>query len=215
MFQYLKGIRAELCRKRGQRLLVKGDNEKAVTCFRQALTLANNPENVFNLGLGLLSAMELEEAEGYLKEIADEFPEQGISGLVYFEALILQEKWQSALDQIRKLCRQEPENKKYIQLNEMADDVVEREKYKNEKFLSYEAYGFMKQRKYSEALEKYLGALYYLPDDLELLNNIGYIYLKLSEYTQAYSYFEKALQLDPGNRKIRQNMAVVKNKLRK
>jgi tetratricopeptide (TPR) repeat protein len=215
MFQYLKGIRAEICRKRGQRLLVKGKNEKAVRCFRRALNLSKNPENVFNLGLGLLSEMELEEAEGYLKEIADEFPEQGISGLVYFEVLILQEKWQAAIDQIRKLCAQEPENKKYMQHNLMAGDVVEREKYRNEKFLSHEAYGLMKQRKYSEALEKYQGALNYLPDDLELLNNIGYIYLKLSEYTQAYSCFDRALLLDPGNRKIRQNMAVVKSKLRK
>lgn len=215
MFQYLKGIRADLCRKRGQRLLVKGNNDKAVRSFRQALSLSNNAENVFNLGLGLLSAMELEEAEGYLKEIADEFPEHSISGLVYFEVLILQEKWQAAIDEIRILSTYDLDNKKYEELLLIAEDVVKREKYRNEKILSHEAHGFMQQKKYSEALEKYMGALNYLPEDLELLNNIGYIHLKLNEYTQAYSFFEKALQLDPGNRKIRQNMMVVKNKLRK
>jgi len=50
---------------------------------------------------------------------------------------------------------------------------------------------------------------------VELLNNIGYLYLKKSNYTQAYSYFEKALLLEPENRKLRQNMALVRNKLRK
>ncbi len=215
MFQYLKGIRADLYRKRGQMLLVKGINDQAVKCFRKALSLSDNPENVFNLGLGLLSAMELEEAEKYLSVIVEEFPEHGISGLAYFEVLILQEKWQAAIDQISNLGKQEPENGRYAELSLMACDIVEREKYRNEKFLSHEAYSFMRQRKYSEALVKYLGALMYLPEDVELLNNIGYIYLRLSEYTQAYSYFEKALQLDSGNRKIQQNMAVVKNKLRK
>ncbi|MCF7912941.1 MAG: tetratricopeptide repeat protein [Candidatus Cloacimonetes bacterium] len=215
MFHYLKGIRAELYRKRGQRLLVKGINDQAVKCFRKALSLSENPENVFNLGLGLLSAMELEEAEGYLSQVVEEFPEHEISVLTYFEVLILQEKWQAAIEQIEKLCQQYPENIRYKEFCAMASDVVGREKYRHEKILSHEAYQFMRQRKYGEALEKYIAALEYLPEDLELINNIGYIHLILNEYTQAYSYFEKALQLDPGNRKVRQNMAVVKNKLRK
>ena len=215
MFQYLKGIRAEICRKRGQKFLVKGNNDKAVKCFRKALQLSKNTENVFNLGLGLLNQMQLKEAEEYLSRVADEFPENAISGLAYFEVLILQERWQAAIDQITVLIGYEPENKRFLELKEMAEDVVHREKYRNAKILGFKAFELLKQCKYKEALEQYEGVLNFAADDVELFNNIGYLYLKKGNYTQAYSYFEKALLLEPENRKLRQNMALVQNKLRK
>ncbi|MDP8221199.1 MAG: tetratricopeptide repeat protein [Candidatus Stygibacter frigidus] len=215
MFLQINGIRAEICRKRGQKFLVKGINDKAVKCFRKALQLSENTENIFNLGLGLLSQMQLKEAEEYLSKVAGEFPENAISGLAYFEALILQEKWQAAIDQIAVMLGYEPENKRYLQILQIADDVVQREKYRNVKILSHQAFELMKQQKYTEALKQYEQALKFLPDDVELLNNIGYLYLKQRNYMLAYSYFEKALLLEPENRKLRQNMALVRNKLRK
>ncbi len=215
MFQYLNGIRADALRKRGQRMLVAGQYQKAESCFQTALQLADNTENRFNLALVLLSRQKLTEAESYLQAIAVEYPENEINRLALFESLILQEKWQSAIEQVDFLCRHHPANKQYCKLQEIAVDVVEREKYRNVKLLSYEAYELLRQKKFNAALEKYIEALNFLPNDLEVLNNLGSIHLKQNELTQAYGYFEKALLIDPDNRKIQQNLALVKNKLRK
>ena len=215
MFLQVKGIRAEISRKRGQKFLVKGNNDKAVKCFRRALQLSENTENIFNLGLGLLSQMQLKEAEEYLSRVAGEFPENAINGMAYFETLILQEKWQAAIDQIAVMIGYEPESKRYLQLQQMADDVVQREKYRNVKLLSHQAIELMKQQKYTDALKHYEQALNFLPDNVELLNNVGYLYLKQGKNIRAYSYFEKALLLEPENRNLRQNMALVRKKLRK
>jgi Flp pilus assembly protein TadD len=215
MYQYIKGVRAEFARKRGQKLLVNGKTTKAEKCFRLALNLADNPENHFNLALTLLSEHKFTEAEKHFATVNQKFPENELNNLAMFECLILQGKWQKALDQIEVLCSGFPENMKYKKLSDIAKDEVLRENFCLFKFLNFQAYELLQNNKLEPARLKYAEALTLFPDEIEVLNNLGSIHLKRQEYNQAFSYFEKALSLEPDNRTLQKNLLQVKHKLRK
>jgi tetratricopeptide (TPR) repeat protein len=215
MFQYFSGIRADALRKRGQKLLVKSEYRKAEKCFRKALDIADNIENRFNLALTLLSRMQLAEAEKLFVQIAGEYPENEINLLVLFETYILQEKWQSARQQIAKLHEKFPESRQFRDLHEMAGDVTRREKYRQVKLLSHAATELARQKNFTEALAEFQQALQFMPDNAELLNNTGSVLMEMGEYQKAFACYEKALAQEPANQTVQRNLARAKSKLRK
>ncbi|MCF7919552.1 MAG: tetratricopeptide repeat protein [Candidatus Cloacimonetes bacterium] len=194
--------------------LIKGNYQKAGECFQKALQLAENTENRFNLGLFLLNRQRFEEAEEIFTGIAGDYPENEINGLLLFESFMLLEKWEAAIKQIRKLCQLNQTAKKYMILRTVAEDVVAREKYRKVKILKSEAQELLSARKTENALMKYQEAEQYSPADSEILNNIGSIFLKAKEYVRAYTYFEKALELDPDNQIVKRNLVTTKGRLR-
>lgn len=215
MFQYIKGMRAETLRRRGQRLLVKGRFEQAEQVLRKTLSLSENAENRFNLALVLLSRLKLKEAEEYLQHTARDYPENELNRLALFEALILQEKWQSAIKEIELLCTAHPENQQFRVLSETAHDEVKREKYRQVKLLSHQAAELAASKQHKEALSKLLEALEYMPENLELLNNTGSVYWELKDYRKACSYYARALEKSPGNSMIQKNLSRAKVKLQR
>jgi len=214
MVMYINGIRAEILRKKGMKNLVKGNYQRAGNCFKTALKLADNTENRFNFGIYLLSSQHFERANAIFADIAEEYPENEINGLLLFESYMLLEMWDLAIEKIRKLVALNPKAQKYYILKNVAEDVVLREKYRKVKILKSEALGLLAAKDNALALKKYQEAEKYSPEDSEILNNIGSIFLKSKEYVRAYTNFEEALKLEPENQTVRKNLVLAKSKLR-
>lgn len=193
---------------------MKADFNKAEVCFRKALKIADSTENRFNLGLVLLNRLELTAAEEHFKKVKESYPENELNQLALFESLILQSKWQDAIDQIEILHDKYPENRQFTEFYEIARDVVKREKYREVKLLCKKAMFQTLKNNYEKALEQLSEALQYQPDNLEVLNNMGSIYMKKKDYKQAFSFYEKALAVAPDNMTIQKNLATAKRKLR-
>jgi tetratricopeptide (TPR) repeat protein len=214
MVEYINGIRAEILRKKGMKNLVKGDYHKAGKCFQVALKLADNTENRFNYGIYLLSSQNFEDAMRVFAEIAEDYPENEINGLLLFESYMLLEMWDLAIENISKLINLNPKAQKYYILKNVAEDVVLREKYRKVKIFKSEALELLAAKEFTQALKKYQEAQEYSPADSEILNNIGSILLKSKEYVRAYTNFEEALKLEPENQTVRKNLVLAKSKLR-
>lgn len=214
MLKYIAGIRAEILRKRGLRNLVKGSYKQAGKDLKRALSLSDNTENRFNMGLFYLNRQEYSQAKEIFYAISEEYPDNEMNSMLLFECNMLQENWQEAISIIRKLSEQKPEIRKYQILRTVAEDVIAREKYRRVKILKSEAQEFISEGKSQEALKKYEEAEKFSPADSEILNNIGSIHLKHKDFIRAYTYFENAHKLDPENAKIKRNLVQAKSKLR-
>ena len=68
------------------------------------------------------------------------------------------------------------------------------------------------QKRYQEALELYHSELKSKGTSSDLYYNIGCGYYKMQQYAQAILYFERALQLDPGNNDAKANLEFVREK---
>lgn len=215
MKHYIDGIRAEILRRKGMKNLVKGNYKKAGAALNKALELADNTANRFNLGVYLLSQQDFAEAEKIFISIENEYPDNEINRMLLFECKMLMEKWEEALEEIEKLHSSNPAKQDYKILVQVADDVIAREKYRKVKLLKYRAQNELAGRKHSEALNSLKEAEELSPEDPEILNNIGSIFLHQKDNIKAFSYFEKAVKLDSENEIIKKNLLLAKGRLRK
>jgi peptidoglycan/xylan/chitin deacetylase (PgdA/CDA1 family)/tetratricopeptide (TPR) repeat protein len=64
-----------------------------------------------------------------------------------------------------------------------------------------------REKKYEEALEKFKAAVQMKPNDVVLLNNLGFIYYAMDRYDDALLYLHKTLAADPRRKEAHQNIA--------
>jgi tetratricopeptide (TPR) repeat protein len=75
---------------------------------------------------------------------------------------------------------------------------------------TYKGNNLAQNNMHAEALKAFETALKYVPNEPDVYNNIGILYINLKDYQKAEQAFKKALEIDPGYEKARQNLNGVK-----
>ncbi len=215
MSNFITSLKEKHFQKKGQNLLISGKLEKAFSCFKKAVLLNDSTDNIFNLALSLLSLSKYSEAEKYFKKIFQNFPDNEINILSLAECLIMQRKWDEAIDHYRILVEKKPHSDPLKIYLTQAEDVVAREKYVKSKELFSQAQIELRKKNDAKALAYLLEAEEFDPKNPNTLNNIGSVLLLKKEFETAYKYFEKAVVLAPQNKKFQKNLLLTKRKLRK
>ena len=161
----------------------------------------------------LMGLYRYREAENYLRKVHSKYPEHDINSLSLAECLLMQRKWDEATNLFQEISSRNPENmKEYLNI---VKDVVLREKFVKSREYFAEATIELKNKNDLKALELLLIAEEYNPDNANILNNIGSVYMLLKDYEKAYIYFEKAVLLDSDKEKFIKNLNLAKRKLKK
>jgi tetratricopeptide (TPR) repeat protein len=199
---------------KGQKLLSKGEIEKAFSIFQQVVLQDDSQENIFNLALALLAQNRYAEAEKYLLKIQKESPSNEMNLLTLAECKMMQQKWQEVISLYETLSKDNPRNEAYQKYLDLSRDIVHREKYVKSKELFGAASLELQNKNDQKALNILLEAEEYYPENPNILNNIGSIYLLLKEYKKAFDYFVKAMRFDPNNPKIKKNVLIARKKIK-
>ncbi len=210
---FIDNFKEKYFRRKGQKLLTKGKIEKAYTYFRKALLLKNSAENVFNLSVTLMSLGNYAEAEKFLSKIKEQYPENTLNTLSLAECMIMQKKWDKAIQLYQKILKKDPDNPSFKKYLKIAQDPVFREKYVKSKELFNKATLALKQKNDEKALKHLLDANEYFPNEPHVLHNIGSIYFLKKRYKKAYKYILQAYELKKNNPKFKESLKKVKNKL--
>ncbi|MCF7858286.1 MAG: tetratricopeptide repeat protein [Candidatus Cloacimonetes bacterium] len=215
MIEFWNNYKEKYFRKKGQKLLAKGNFEKAYLIFQKALIINTSVENRFNLGITLLSLNKYSQAEKILKEIYDIYPENELNLLGLSECVIMQKKWDEAIEFYQKTTELFPRNKAYQKYLLIAKDAVAREKYVKAQELFKQATKALKQKNDKQALNILLQASEYFPEDPTILNNIASLFIMLKDYQKAYNYAKKAVSIKPSDSRYQNNLKIAKRKLKK
>ena len=211
---FLQLLKAKRLQKKGQKFLTSGKIEKAHGIFQKVVLINNSTENLFNLALSLMALVRYPEAESYLRKIKENFPDHELNTLTLAECLIMQKKWDEAIKFYEKASQINPRSKAYKKYVAITKDVVAREKYVKSKEFFQEAIEELRCKNDEKALKILQEANEYFPGNPNILNNIGTLYLNLKYYKKAYSYFTKAISLDPENKKFQKNLLTAKRKIK-
>ncbi|MBC8414891.1 MAG: tetratricopeptide repeat protein [Candidatus Cloacimonetes bacterium] len=211
---FLQLLKAKRLQIKGQKFLTSGKIEKAHGIFQKVVLIDNSTENLFNLALSFMGLVRYSEAEGYLRKIKENFPDHELNTLTLAECLIMQKKWDEAIKFYEKASQINPCSEAYKKYVAIAKDVVAREKYVKSKEFFQEAIEELRCKNDEKALKIMQEANEYFPRNPNILNNIGTIYLNLKKYKPAYSYFAKAISLDPENKKFQKNLLTAKRKIK-
>ncbi|HPR17954.1 MAG TPA: tetratricopeptide repeat protein [Candidatus Cloacimonadota bacterium] len=215
MESFFELLRIKRMRQKGQKLLAKGKFEKAFPLFQKIVLQNESPENIYNLALCLMAMSEYETAESYLEKIQSDFSGNEMNLLALAECKMMQKKWQDAKNIFHHLAEANPRHESYQNYFSLVSDEVAREKYISAKKLLMSATACLEQKNDKEALKLLLEANELHPDNPNILNNLGSIYMLMEDYRNAYNYFSKAYNLDKNNPKIRNNILTSRRKLRK
>ena len=213
MKSIILNLKEKRYRKKGQFLLSKGKTKKAFLYFQNALILNDSTENIFNFALSLMSLFKYKEAEVYLRKVYEKFPENEINSLALAECLLMQKKWKETEKIYQTLLEKNPDSTTYKKYQLLIQDVTLREKHVLAKESFNRAFNEINNKNLDQALVSLKKAEQFIPDDVNILNNIGSILLKTKKYLEAYKYFEKAITLAPKNKKIQKNFYLVKRKI--
>lgn len=214
MFENFKSFGQKIRFRKAQKLLRKGDFEKALMLFRASVDAESNSENLFHLALCLMGLAVYDEAEKYLDQIKAEYSENELTTLAMAECYLMQKKWDLAVNEFRQLTEINPEHQKYNSYYQLAADPVKREKYQLSKILMNKAIMEIQKKKYSEAKDLLLEADALSGKNPIILNNLGSIFLIQKDYKNAYKYFSLALEFDRNNKKIIQNIIKTRRKIK-
>jgi tetratricopeptide (TPR) repeat protein len=207
-----ENLKLNRLKKRGMNYLNKGKAEKAYRCFEKVILSEDSPENFFNLGLTLMGMFEYADAQKYLQKVYDKIPENDINSLSLAECLLMMRKWDEAKDILKKLRKRNP--KLAGQYLEIAKDVVLREKFVRSRELFRESTVELKNKNDLRALDLLLDAKDLNPENANILNNIGSIYMLLKDYEKAHQFFEQAVSLSGKIEKFQTNLLKAKHKLK-
>ncbi len=70
------------------------------------------------------------------------------------------------------------------------------------------------EKQYNEAIEKYLEILKTNKNSFKVNYNLGCCYFRLNDFANARLYFERANKLKPNNKKVLNNLSILKSKLK-
>jgi len=215
MMSFFEDLQEKRLTRKGQKLLAKQEFEKAHSIFQKAILLNNSVENRFNLAITFLSLSQYAEAEKYLIDIYEAFPENALNLLALAESVLMQRRWDEAVLYYKELVALDPKNKAHLQYLKIAEDVVAREKYVKAKELFAKATVQLKRKNDKEALEILLQAHEYFPHDPVIINNIATLHIMLKNFQKAYKFALKAVKIKPDDPRYQNNLKVVKRKLKK
>ena len=216
MFNIIDNFKENYYFRRGLRFIEKAEYNKARYYFEKAFLL--NPKNndiTFYLGLSLMLLFKYNEALNYFERIPQDFNNPLMLSSMGFSFLMLR-KWAEARDIFAKLLEINPKNKEYNKFHKLSMDVIKREKFVLMKEKMAIADNLMKNKDYEQAFDTLLDAKNLVPEDAEIFNYLGIASIQLKKAPiEIYSFFEKAVILDPNNRGYKENLFLAKKKLKK
>lgn len=207
MLDFYDTVKRHYYRNKGQKLLLKGQPEKAFPYLEKALLMDDNHYNMYNLALALLAMQRFEEAENYLVNAVEKAPGNALAVLTLAELYMQKRQWDKASGLLKELCEIYPSNKNYQTYYERVSDPEAREKYIKAKELLNQARIHLQEKKFEQALEDLLTAEKHDPENPYVQSNLGSIYLRIKrDPHKAFKHFHKAYKLNPENRAFKQNM---------
>ncbi len=129
MSLYLDAIKEKYYCTIGLNNLRKGKFLKACKNFQKALLINPGPENLFNVGISLMSLNQFSDAEFYMIKVHEKIPENEINGLSLGECLLRLKKWKKAEEIFTELSQLNPRNKTILHYLDLSRNVIAREKY--------------------------------------------------------------------------------------
>jgi tetratricopeptide (TPR) repeat protein len=215
MKNFFDSYRDKRLSRKGQKLLAQGKVEKAFQLFQQAVLKDESPDLLFNLALSLMGLSRFAEAENYLTKLQVGFPKNELNTLTLAECMMMQSKWDEAKLLYSNLILINAREERYDEYLKIVDDPVIRDKYVIAKKHLRKATIELQKKNDEKALELLLEAEEYIPDNSNILNNIGSVYMLGKNYEKAYQYFIKALAHDQQNQQIKKNLILARRKLKK
>jgi len=179
----------------GTTLVETGRLEEGIAQFRVAAEAQPHmPQFRLNLGNALIQAGRIEEAEERFRELTERFPAmlQGWNNLGY--VLLQRGDFAGAIAALRQaetIKAGVPD----VQTNLHAA-------------LRAEAERLARQGDSREAERLYRELLAAMPDDVQLLTNLGVVVYQLGRTDEAVASFRRALEIDPRAREARESLAV-------
>jgi Flp pilus assembly protein TadD/mono/diheme cytochrome c family protein len=168
----------------GDLSLTKDDPTDAIPYFRKAWqTSPGSPVAASELGVALMSAGKLPEAEQQFKRALEIDPKYSDARYNLASAEATNGEWKAALEDYKQVTVEKPANEKARQhLGEVlylwADDLA-------------------KAGDDAEAVTNYREALAFRPDDAELHTSLGAALARMKRVAEARSEFEAAVRIDP------------------
>jgi len=212
MKSFFDSYRNKRLSSKGQKLLAQGNVEKAFQLFQQAVLKNESADLLFNLALSLMGLSRFAEAEKYLTKLQVDFPKNELNTLTLAECMMMQNKWDQAKLLYSNLKLINAREDKYDEYLKIVDDPVIRDKYVIAKKHLRKATIELQKKNDDTALELLLEAEEYIPNNSNILNNIGSIYMLSKKYKKAYDYFIKALAHDQQNLQIKKNLILARRK---
>lgn len=196
---YLAGIRydqnnPDMYNQYAQWQFTQGNKEMGLTYIKQAIAL--NPEKT-NLYITSMLINRITD-----EEIRNAMPQRVAPSLLfadYLHAIGKEEMAEAVYNEGLQHVSSEPQSQKW-------------ELQRIYGFYMKVYWHYMRKHQYDEALNILQDARVYLPDDVNVLYYSGVTYEKLGITYRAVEEYEKALTLDPGNRKIETRLAGLKGR---
>lgn len=208
-------IRMKYYQRKGQKMLLRGEPERAFIYLEKALFLEDSAANIYNIALTLLTLKRYSEAESYLQKLLDNYPGNELASLTMVELYMQQRDWDKAIDLLSELVTLHPSNNNYKRYLQRVKNPEAREGYIKAKEMLNEAQELLARKEKAKALETLLKAEKIDPENPYIQNNIGSFYLMLEKNPKrALTYFQKAYELEPENEKFKTNLFRVRREIK-
>lgn len=164
----------------GAELFHRGDYEKAILAYNDALRINKNTNMIHSLyndiGMCYFKLKKLDMAESYLTKAIEDTPT--FANAYNNRGLVrgTMGKTQQAINDCTKAIELKPN-------------------YANAYF--NRGQGYMNQKKYNDAISDFSKTIYYNPNDAEAYSKRGISYASIGKYSDALSDLNKAIELNP------------------
>jgi Flp pilus assembly protein TadD len=174
----------------------------AIRYLRGAVTAQPNQPLALNaLGEALLAAGDAKDATGFLEHALDANPHYMNARANLANALALQQQWEPAADEFRKLLADHP-----------GDAAVEQQLGAVLRVLGYQS---AMKGSFEQAAEYWRESLRYRPNDAALHNDLGAVLARLGRTREAIPEFEMALKLNPNLDAARRSLDAARAQMQK
>lgn len=212
MINIIEIIKEKFLVYQGQRFLAKGKPEKAYYYFHKVIFLNETPKVFLLLAITLMDMGRYAEALIFFTKI-EKVSDNELVLIGITECNIMLRKWDEAISFVNDNVKK---SMKLKIIQEMLDNPIRREKYVIFKEFSQKGYSFIEKNDFKNGLIYLKKAEEISDQDAHLMNNIGSILNSLGEKPEkVYPYFEKALLLEPNNKRFKENLFYIKKKIKK
>ena len=202
-------IRLKLYQSWGYKNLKKGKHEKALRYFEKAMLISQEVSIIFNYVVALSAVGKYQEAYPYLNKILAEYGDNEMALSMMLWVCMMLRKWEEALDLCEKIRLQFPSNQEFIHLYDILQNSQVRETFVSAQELVKKAEQKTIKKKYSEAIKLLEEAIAINPAEALAYNNLASIHYKLKQMDEAKAYIKKAVELDPLNKRYKQNLRII------
>lgn len=202
-------IRLKLYQGWGYKNLKKGKHEKALRHFEKAMLISQEVSIIFNYVVALSAVGKYQEAYPYLNKILAEYGDNEMALSMMLWVCMMLRKWEEALDLCEKIRLQFPSNQEFIHLYDILQNSQVRETFVSAQELVKKAEQKTIKKKYSEAIKLLEEAIAINPAEALAYNNLASIHYKLKQMDEAKAYIKKAVELDPLNKRYKQNLRII------